>query len=141
MSRRHSTLCLQVKLLFILNTSHLIYMYFTCVPCPLDFSSSVRLEIVYTSTRPHYHNHVVITVSEIHKKVSSKEVTRGSINAVTLSQPKADDAQVEKKACCKNMWKDILGVQKDFTKNSACTIEPSLRKNQYGKKAKGNPFH
>jgi len=32
-------------LLCILNTSDLIYMYFTCVPCPLDFSSSVRLEI------------------------------------------------------------------------------------------------
>ncbi|ROL41451.1 Ras-related protein Rab-25 [Anabarilius grahami] len=42
-------------------------------------------------------------LAEIHKKVSSKEVTRGSINAVTLSQPNADDAQVEKKACCKNM--------------------------------------
>ncbi|XP_016137489.1 ras-related protein Rab-25-like [Sinocyclocheilus grahami] len=44
-------------------------------------------------------------LTEIHKKVSSKEVTRGSINAVTLSQPKAaaDDAQEEKKACCKNL--------------------------------------
>ncbi|XP_043117655.1 ras-related protein Rab-25b [Puntigrus tetrazona] len=44
-------------------------------------------------------------LTEIHKKVSSKEVTRGSINAVTLSQPKAaaDDAQDEKKACCKNL--------------------------------------
>ncbi|XP_051720775.1 ras-related protein Rab-25b [Ctenopharyngodon idella] len=42
-------------------------------------------------------------LAEIHKKVSSKEVTRGSINAVTLSQPKADDTQVEKKVCCKNM--------------------------------------
>ncbi|XP_052002671.1 ras-related protein Rab-25-like [Xyrauchen texanus] len=44
-------------------------------------------------------------LTEIHKKVSSKEVTRGSINAVTLSQPKAPtaDAQEEKKPCCKNM--------------------------------------
>ncbi|KAF4102788.1 ras-related protein Rab-25b [Onychostoma macrolepis] len=44
-------------------------------------------------------------LTEIHKKVSSKEVTRGSINAVTLSQPKAgaDDAQEEKKTCCKNL--------------------------------------
>ncbi|XP_051577993.1 ras-related protein Rab-25-like [Myxocyprinus asiaticus] len=44
-------------------------------------------------------------LTEIHKKVSSKEVTRGSINAVTLSQPKATaaDAQEEKKTCCKNM--------------------------------------
>ncbi|XP_050987247.1 ras-related protein Rab-25b [Labeo rohita] len=44
-------------------------------------------------------------LTEIHKKVSSKEVTRGSINAVTLSQPKAsaEDAQEEKKACCKNL--------------------------------------
>ncbi|XP_043116032.1 ras-related protein Rab-25-like [Puntigrus tetrazona] len=44
-------------------------------------------------------------LTEIHKKVSSKEVTRGSINAVTLSQPKAaaDDAQDEKKACCKTL--------------------------------------
>lgn len=58
----------------------------------------------------------LLFLSEIHKKVSSKEVTRGSINAVTLSQPKADDAQVEKKACCKNMWKNVLDVQKDFTR-------------------------
>ncbi|XP_051575430.1 ras-related protein Rab-25-like [Myxocyprinus asiaticus] len=44
-------------------------------------------------------------LTEIHKKVSSKEVTRGSINAVTLSQPKAPaaDAQEDKKPCCKNM--------------------------------------
>ncbi|XP_073702774.1 ras-related protein Rab-25b [Garra rufa] len=44
-------------------------------------------------------------LTEIHKKVSSKEVTRGSINAVTLSQPKAsaEGAQEEKKACCKNL--------------------------------------
>ncbi|KAK2903573.1 hypothetical protein QQF64_009276 [Cirrhinus molitorella] len=44
-------------------------------------------------------------LTEIHKKVSSKEVTRGSINAVTLSQPKApaENAQEEKKACCKNL--------------------------------------
>ncbi|XP_067304031.1 ras-related protein Rab-25b [Pseudorasbora parva] len=43
-------------------------------------------------------------LAEIHKKVSSKEVTRGSINAVTLSQPNtADGAQEEKRACCKNM--------------------------------------
>lgn len=44
-------------------------------------------------------------LTEIHKKVSSKEVTRGSINAVTLSQPKAAgaDAPEERKACCKNL--------------------------------------
>ncbi|KAL7840147.1 hypothetical protein AOLI_G00254700 [Acnodon oligacanthus] len=41
---------------------------------------------------------------EIHKKVSSKEVTRGSINAVSLSSPKtAADPQEEKKSCCKNV--------------------------------------
>uniref|UniRef100_A0A8B9KZ78 Ras-related protein Rab-25 n=1 Tax=Astyanax mexicanus TaxID=7994 RepID=A0A8B9KZ78_ASTMX len=44
-------------------------------------------------------------LEEIHKKVSSKEVTRGSINAVSLSspQPAQSDAQEEKKACCKNL--------------------------------------
>ncbi|XP_051999350.1 ras-related protein Rab-25-like [Xyrauchen texanus] len=44
-------------------------------------------------------------LTEIHKKVSSKEVTRGSINAVTLSQTKATaaDAQEDKRTCCKNM--------------------------------------
>ncbi|XP_072548506.1 ras-related protein Rab-25b [Salminus brasiliensis] len=44
-------------------------------------------------------------LTEIHKKVSSKEVTRGSINAVSLSspQPAQTDAQEEKKACCKNL--------------------------------------
>ncbi|XP_056619043.1 ras-related protein Rab-25b [Triplophysa dalaica] len=44
-------------------------------------------------------------LTEIHKKVSSKEVTRGSLNAVTLSQPKspAADGMDEKKPCCKNI--------------------------------------
>ncbi|XP_055067259.1 ras-related protein Rab-25b [Misgurnus anguillicaudatus] len=44
-------------------------------------------------------------LTEIHKKVSSKEVTRGSLNAVTLSHPKAptEDTQEEKKSCCKNI--------------------------------------
>ncbi|KAL6462212.1 hypothetical protein MHYP_G00286340 [Metynnis hypsauchen] len=42
---------------------------------------------------------------EIHKKVSSKEVTRGSINAVSLSAPKTGpaDPQEERKPCCKNV--------------------------------------
>ncbi|XP_056332290.1 ras-related protein Rab-25b [Danio aesculapii] len=43
-------------------------------------------------------------LAEIHKKVSSKEVTRGSISAVTLSQPKTPaETQEEKKTCCKNL--------------------------------------
>ncbi|KAI4878447.1 hypothetical protein NFI96_016079 [Prochilodus magdalenae] len=44
-------------------------------------------------------------LTEIHKKVSSKEVTRGSINAVSLSSPSTTSAasQEEKKACCKNV--------------------------------------
>ncbi|XP_065154942.1 ras-related protein Rab-25b [Paramisgurnus dabryanus] len=44
-------------------------------------------------------------LTEIHKKVNSKEVTRGSLNAVTLSYPKAptEDTQEEKKSCCKNI--------------------------------------
>lgn len=44
-------------------------------------------------------------LTEIHKKVSSKEVTRGSINAVSLSSPQASqtDAKEENKACCKNL--------------------------------------
>ncbi|KAL7835984.1 hypothetical protein SRHO_G00283310 [Serrasalmus rhombeus] len=42
---------------------------------------------------------------EIHKKVSSKEVTRGSINAVSLSGPQTapGDPQEERKPCCKNV--------------------------------------
>ncbi|XP_066501071.1 ras-related protein Rab-25b [Hoplias malabaricus] len=44
-------------------------------------------------------------LTEIHKKVSSKEVTRGSINAVSLSSPKTPpaDSEEEKKPCCKNL--------------------------------------
>lgn len=38
---------------------------------------------------------------EIHKKVSSKEVVRGPMSAVTLNSPKAEDT--EKKSCCKNI--------------------------------------
>ncbi|XP_023686257.1 ras-related protein Rab-25a [Paramormyrops kingsleyae] len=40
----------------------------------------------------------------IHKKVASREVTRGSISAVTLSNPNAmSGEQEEKKPCCKNL--------------------------------------
>ncbi|KAM6958871.1 ras-related protein Rab-25-like [Aplochiton taeniatus] len=46
--------------------------------------------------------HVVL--EEIHKKVSSKKVTRGSISAVTLSSPTGPngDSQEERKPCCKS---------------------------------------
>ncbi|XP_076868673.1 ras-related protein Rab-25b [Brachyhypopomus gauderio] len=42
---------------------------------------------------------------EIHKKVSSKQVTRGSISAVSMSSPRGgpDDTQGEKKPCCRNL--------------------------------------
>ncbi|KAJ8273603.1 hypothetical protein GJAV_G00103490 [Gymnothorax javanicus] len=43
-------------------------------------------------------------LAEIHKKVASKQVTRGSISAVTLSSPTTPEAnQEEKKPCCKNL--------------------------------------
>jgi len=43
-------------------------------------------------------------LAEIHKKVSSKEVTRGSISAVSLSSPNALSTNAEeKKPCCKNV--------------------------------------
>lgn len=44
-------------------------------------------------------------LTEIHKKVSSKEVTRTSIGAMSLSNPNAAPAepQDEKKPCCKNL--------------------------------------
>lgn len=41
-------------------------------------------------------------LEEIHKKVSSKEVVRGSISAVTLNSSRAE-SQEEKKPCCKNI--------------------------------------
>ncbi|XP_077455408.1 ras-related protein Rab-25b [Stigmatopora argus] len=41
-------------------------------------------------------------LAEIHKKVSSKEVSRGSISAVTLTPPKVEPTQ-EKKPCCRNL--------------------------------------
>lgn len=43
-------------------------------------------------------------LAEIHRKVSSREVTRGSISAVTLSSPikSPGQGQEEKKPCCKN---------------------------------------
>lgn len=42
-------------------------------------------------------------LTEIHKKVSNKEVTRGSISAVSLSAPDAVTSEEEKKPCCKNV--------------------------------------
>ncbi|XP_077577256.1 ras-related protein Rab-25b [Stigmatopora nigra] len=41
-------------------------------------------------------------LAEIHKKVNSKEVLRGSISAVTLTPPKVEPTQ-EKKPCCRNL--------------------------------------
>uniref|UniRef100_A0A672FGG6 Ras-related protein Rab-25-like n=1 Tax=Salarias fasciatus TaxID=181472 RepID=A0A672FGG6_SALFA len=49
-------------------------------------------------------SHLVLWLlsSEIHRKVASKEVTRGSISAVTLSSPirPSGDTQEERKGCC-----------------------------------------
>lgn len=44
-------------------------------------------------------------LSAIHKKVSSREVTRGSISAVTLSSSTgpSSEAQEERRTCCKNL--------------------------------------
>lgn len=43
-------------------------------------------------------------LAEIHKKVSSREVTRGSISAVTLTSENAQSTNAEeKKTCCKNV--------------------------------------
>lgn len=44
--------------------------------------------------------HEVLTA--IHKKVASREVTRGSISAVTLSSPIINQSQEERKPCCKS---------------------------------------
>lgn len=43
-------------------------------------------------------------LTEIHRKVASKEVTRGSISAVTLSNPlgPSSEAQEERRGCCKS---------------------------------------
>uniref|UniRef100_A0A4W5LT74 Ras-related protein Rab-25 n=1 Tax=Hucho hucho TaxID=62062 RepID=A0A4W5LT74_9TELE len=44
-------------------------------------------------------------LGEIHRKVSSKEVTRGSISAVSLAShiPRAAGDPEEKKSCCRNL--------------------------------------
>ncbi|XP_019960511.1 ras-related protein Rab-25 [Paralichthys olivaceus] len=41
-------------------------------------------------------------LEEIHKKVSSKQVVRGSISAVTLNSSRADNTE-ENKPCCRNI--------------------------------------
>lgn len=48
-----------------------------------------------------HHIYINFMPLEIHKKVSSKEVVRGPMSAVTLNSPKAEDT--EKKSCCKNI--------------------------------------
>ncbi|XP_061772573.1 ras-related protein Rab-25-like [Nerophis ophidion] len=42
-------------------------------------------------------------LTEIHKKVSSKQVVRGSISAVTLNPSVVPHPEEEKKPCCKNI--------------------------------------
>lgn len=44
--------------------------------------------------------HQILTA--IHKKVASREVTRGSISAVTISTPIGSPSQEERKPCCKS---------------------------------------
>lgn len=41
-------------------------------------------------------------LAEIHRKVSSKEVVRGSISAVSLNNPRAEETE-ENKPCCRNI--------------------------------------
>ncbi|XP_053743263.1 ras-related protein Rab-25b [Synchiropus splendidus] len=41
-------------------------------------------------------------LAEIHKKVSSKEVVRGSINAVSINRPDSQNTE-QKKPCCQNI--------------------------------------
>ncbi|KAM9782937.1 ras-related protein Rab-25b [Neosynchiropus ocellatus] len=41
-------------------------------------------------------------LAEIHKKVSSKEVVRGSINAVSINRPDSQKTE-QKKPCCQNI--------------------------------------
>ncbi|XP_010904201.2 ras-related protein Rab-25b [Esox lucius] len=54
-----------------------------------------------TNVETAFHN----VLGEIHRKVSSKEVTRGSISAVSLASPipRASDDSEEKKPCCRNL--------------------------------------
>lgn len=41
-------------------------------------------------------------LEEIHQKVSSKEVVRGSINAVSINRPASENSE-QKKPCCQNV--------------------------------------
>ncbi|KAL0984825.1 hypothetical protein UPYG_G00147580 [Umbra pygmaea] len=54
-----------------------------------------------TNVETAFHN----VLGEIHRKVSSKEVTRGSISAVSLAQSasRASGDPEEKKPCCRNL--------------------------------------
>lgn len=116
----------------------LFWTHHTVFTCTLHVFLALWVSPLQSGLKSCKHFIIIITLSlfdlllsEIHKKVSSKEVTRGSINAVTLSQPKAaaDDAQKEKKACCKNLWRNIAGLlEGSRVVNSACTVELSLRK-------------
>ncbi|KAJ8398406.1 hypothetical protein AAFF_G00426610 [Aldrovandia affinis] len=54
-----------------------------------------------TNVESAFHN----VLAEIHKKVTSKQVTQGSVSTVSLSNPTALSAvnQEEKKPCCRNL--------------------------------------
>ncbi|XP_029299562.1 ras-related protein Rab-25-like [Cottoperca gobio] len=71
-----------------------------------DFAEKRSLMFIETSaldsTNVEHAFHEVLTA--IHKKVASREVTRGSISAVTLSNPigPIGEAQEKSRSCCKN---------------------------------------
>lgn len=69
-----------------------------------DFAEKKQLMFMETSaldsTNVEVAFHEVLTA--IHTKVASKKVTRGSINAVTISSPIGSTSQEEKKPCCKS---------------------------------------
>uniref|UniRef100_A0A3B4GRI4 Ras-related protein Rab-25 n=1 Tax=Pundamilia nyererei TaxID=303518 RepID=A0A3B4GRI4_9CICH len=68
-----------------------------------DFAEKKGLFFLETSALDSTNVEAAFTtvLAEIHKKVSSKEVVRGPMSAVTLNSPKAEDT--EKKSCCKNI--------------------------------------
>ncbi|XP_030645787.1 ras-related protein Rab-25a [Chanos chanos] len=72
-----------------------------------DFAESKGLLFMETSAleSTNVESAFLEVITEIHKKVSSREVTRGSICAVTLNSPMGpiSEAKEERKACCKNL--------------------------------------
>lgn len=93
-------------LTFILSVPSISWHVFTVnIVLMLLFPIRIKktLQLPFVLALCSYILYIHFFASEIHRKVSSKEVVRGSISAVSLNNTRAETTE-ESKPCCRNIW-------------------------------------